>query len=301
MKDILLLFCIISLFAGVSSISISYFVYNSNPKKSLKFFIGFNLSLFAIQNSITIGLYLKYSIGTSSFVLLLSKFLDIIGTPFSSILGLYFITYLFGIKTTKLKRNIYFLIFALQLIGITFYYLINKSFIFKLIGKTSIAIVIMYELFITLKNYKHITNKDLKNSIKIFAIITLVFLPLMILEAYNSNIHFFQSEELLKIFAFPLYFLAINIFNLIFVLKYFNAPAFLDNNKLTDYFKQKYDITEKQGEIIEFILEGITYKQIAEKLFISPKTVDNHIQNIYKKLNVNNKIQLTNFVRSNEK
>lgn len=301
MKDILLLFCIISLFAGVSSISISYFIYNGNPKKSLKFFIGFNLSLFAIQNSITIGLYLKYTIASSSFLLLLSKFLDLIGTSFSSIFGLYFITYLFGIKTTKLRRNIYILIFSLQFVGIILYYLIDQSFIFKLIGKTSIAAVIMYELFIILKNYKHITNKDLKNSIKIFALITIVFLPIMIFEAYNSNIHFFQSEELLKIFAFPLYFLTINIFNLIFVLKYFNTPAFLDNNKLTDYFKQKYDITEKQGEIIELILEGITYKQIAEKLFISPKTVDNHIQNIYKKLNINNKIQLTNFVRSNEK
>ena len=78
-------------------------------------------------------------------------------------------------------------------------------------------------------------------------------------------------------------------------------PSFIANNKLTDYFKQKYDITEKQSEIIELIIEGVTYKQIAEKLFISPKTVDNHVQNIYKKLNVNSKMQLSHFVRSNEK
>ena len=101
--------------------------------------------------------------------------------------------------------------------------------------------------------------------------------------------------------ALPSYFLFISIFNLIFVLKYFNTPSFISNNRLTDYFKQKYHITEKQSEIIEFIIEGVTYKQIAEKLFISPKTVDNHVQNIYKKLNVNSKMQLSNFVRSNEK
>lgn len=301
MKDIILLFCIISLFAGVSSLSISYFIYNNNPKKSLKFFIGFSLSLFAIQNSATLIIYLKYAIDPASFVLLLSKFLDIIGTPFSSLLGLYFITYLFGIKMTKSRRNIYFFIFVFQMLGITIYYLIDGSFIFKFLGKTSLTVVIIYEVFITLKSYKQLTNKDLKNAIKIFAIITMVYLPIAILETYNSSIHFFKNEELLKTLTFPLYFLVINIFNLIFVLKYFNTPAFIDNNKLTDYFKQKYDITEKQSEIIDLIIEGITYKQIAERLFISPKTVDNHIQNIYKKLNVNNKIQLTNFVRSNEK
>lgn len=73
----------------------------------------------------------------------------------------------------------------------------------------------------------------------------------------------------------------------------------MDNNKLTDHFKQKYDITEKQTEIIELIIRGLTYKEIAEKLFISPKTVDNHVQNIYKKLNINSKMQLSHFVRSN--
>lgn len=301
MKDVLLLFCIISLFAGMSSLSISYFIYNNNKKKSLKFFIGFNLSLFAIQNSVTLGLYLKYVINTGSFIISLSNVLDIIGTPFSSLFGLYFLNYLFGIKITNLKRNIYTLFFSFQLIGITIYYFIDKSFIFKLLGKTSLVVVIIYELFITLKSYKQLVNKDLKNAIKIFALTTIVFLPLMALELYNSNAHFFQNEELLKILTFPLYFLVINILSLIFVLKYFNTPAFIDNNKITNYFKEKYDITEKQGEIIELIIQGITYKQIAEKLFISPKTVDNHIQNIYKKLNVNSKIQLSNFVHSNEK
>lgn len=101
--------------------------------------------------------------------------------------------------------------------------------------------------------------------------------------------------------ALPSYFLTINIFNLIFVLKYFNTLSFIANNKLTDYFKQKYDMTEKQSEIIELIIKGLTYKEIAKKLFISSKTVDNHVQNIYKKLNVNIKMQLSYFVRSNEK
>lgn len=301
MKDILLLFCIISLFSGVSSISVSFFIYNNNRKKSLKFFIGLNLSFFIIQNAIALGLYSKYTIEVSSFVSLISKFFDIAGTSFSSLLGLFFINYLFGIEITNFKKNMYILFFVFQLAAITIYYLINTSYIFKFLINASVAAIIIYELFVLIKNYNQLQNKELRNAIKIFITITIIFLPLMILESSNSYIRFIQNIELLKILAFPLYFLVINVLNIIFILKYFNTPAFIHNNKLTDYFKQKYDITEKQGQIIELIIQGVTYKQIAEKLFISPKTVDNHIQNIYKKLNVNSKIQLSNFVRSNEK
>ena len=75
----------------------------------------------------------------------------------------------------------------------------------------------------------------------------------------------------------------------------------MENNKLTEFFVCKYGITKKEVEIIELLLNGCTYPQIAEKLYITNKTVDNHIQNIYKKLKVTSKIQLFNLVRSNEK
>jgi DNA-binding CsgD family transcriptional regulator len=301
MKDIHLLFCIISLFAGVSSISISCFIYNSNKKKSLKFFIALNLSFFTIQNAITLGLYSKYVLQVNSFIPFLYKFLDFVGTSFSSLLGLFFINYLFGIDITNFKKKIFISIFAFQFIGLAIYYLFDTHYIFKFIIRASIIAVILYELFVGLKNYKQVVHKDLKQAIKSFILITIIFLPFIILDSYKSYIELVKNIELLKIAALPSYFLIINIFNLIFVLKYFNTPSFIADNKLTDYFKQEYDITEKQSEIIELIIEGVTYKQIAERLYISPKTVDNHIQNIYKKLNVNSKMQLSNFVRSNEK
>ncbi|MBU3154967.1 helix-turn-helix domain-containing protein [Clostridium estertheticum] len=301
MKDIISLFYIISLFAGVSSISISYFIYSSNKKKALKFFIALNLSFFAIQNSIALGLYSKYVAQVSSFIPYLSKFLDFVGTSFSSLLGIFFINYLFGLEITNLKKKIFFSVFTFQFIGIAIYYLFETHYIFKFIIHASIISVIIYELYVGLKNYKQVVNKDLKQAIKSFVLITIIFLPFIMIESYRPYIQLIKNIELLKMAALPSYFLTINIFNLIFVLKYFNTPSFIANNKLTDYFKQKYDITEKQSEIIELIIKGLTYKQIAEKLFISSKTVDNHVQNIYKKLNENSKMQLSYFVRSNEK
>jgi len=110
-----------------------------------------------------------------------------------------------------------------------------------------------------------------------------------------------EDVILLKILLLPAYFLVINICSLGFAYRYFNSPAFIEDDKLTEFFIKKYSITEKEIEVIELLLAGLTYKQIAENLYIANKTVDNHIQNIYKKLEVTSKIQLFNLVRSKEK
>lgn len=51
-------------------------------------------------------------------------------------------------------------------------------------------------------------------------------------------------------------------------------------------------LSEREIEIIKLICEGLSNKQIAEKLFISFRTVDTHRSNIMRKLEVNNVIQL---------
>lgn len=64
-------------------------------------------------------------------------------------------------------------------------------------------------------------------------------------------------------------------------------------------FCMKYNITERETEIIILLIKGLSYSQIGEKLFISYKTVDNHISNIYRKTNVNNRNQLVELIQKN--
>lgn len=47
-------------------------------------------------------------------------------------------------------------------------------------------------------------------------------------------------------------------------------------------------ITKREKEVLSLIAEGLTNNQIAEKLFISPLTVDSHRKNLLTKLQVNN-------------
>jgi len=54
-------------------------------------------------------------------------------------------------------------------------------------------------------------------------------------------------------------------------------------------------LTTRETEILKLIATGLTYPQIAERLVISPRTVQNHVQNTLVKLQLHNKAQLVRY------
>jgi DNA-binding CsgD family transcriptional regulator len=50
-------------------------------------------------------------------------------------------------------------------------------------------------------------------------------------------------------------------------------------------------LTPREEEVLELLARGLAYKQIADALCISEGTVNSHINNIYRKLHVNNKME----------
>ena len=70
------------------------------------------------------------------------------------------------------------------------------------------------------------------------------------------------------------------------VINYFRTP---DNNKANT---QKEALTNREKQVVDGLVDGLTYKKIADHLGISLETVRHHIKNIYSKLNVNNKSQV---------
>lgn len=52
-----------------------------------------------------------------------------------------------------------------------------------------------------------------------------------------------------------------------------------------------HNLTEKEKSVLDFLVDGFEYKEIAMKMAISPNTVRNHIANIYKKLHVTSRAQ----------
>ena len=53
------------------------------------------------------------------------------------------------------------------------------------------------------------------------------------------------------------------------------------------------ELTRREREVIEFASQGATNRQIAEALFVTENTVKVHLRNIYRKLDVQNRHQLT--------
>jgi DNA-binding NarL/FixJ family response regulator len=55
------------------------------------------------------------------------------------------------------------------------------------------------------------------------------------------------------------------------------------------------DLTERETEILKMVAKGMSYKQIAERLVISHRTVQNHVQNTLRKLQMHNRVELTRY------
>jgi DNA-binding NarL/FixJ family response regulator len=54
-------------------------------------------------------------------------------------------------------------------------------------------------------------------------------------------------------------------------------------------------LTERETEVLRLVATGLTYPQIAERLSLSPRTVQNHVQNTLSKLQLHNKAQLVRY------
>lgn len=59
-------------------------------------------------------------------------------------------------------------------------------------------------------------------------------------------------------------------------------------------------LTQREREIIRYIAEGLTAHEIADKLFISHRTVDTHRKNILQKLNLKNIAALTRYAADHD-
>ena len=55
------------------------------------------------------------------------------------------------------------------------------------------------------------------------------------------------------------------------------------------------ELTERETEVLKMVAKGMSYKQIAERLVISHRTVQNHVQNTLRKLQMHNRVELTRY------
>jgi DNA-binding NarL/FixJ family response regulator len=54
-------------------------------------------------------------------------------------------------------------------------------------------------------------------------------------------------------------------------------------------------LTDRETEVLRLVAKGLSYRQIAERLAVSHRTVQNHVQNTLNKLQLHNRVELTRY------
>ncbi|WP_047544960.1 response regulator [Psychroserpens sp. Hel_I_66] len=78
-------------------------------------------------------------------------------------------------------------------------------------------------------------------------------------------------------------------------LKLLRNPLIVENEN----DKEDIQLTNRETEVLEHLSKGLNYVQIAENLIVSKGTVRKHIENIYRKLQVHNKLEAVQKARKN--
>jgi len=82
------------------------------------------------------------------------------------------------------------------------------------------------------------------------------------------------------------------------LMDYINSSENADDEKYEN--SKLSSLTKREKEVLGFIAEGGTYKEIAEELFISSRTVETHKNNILQKLELKSTIELVKFAIKNK-
>lgn len=132
----------------------------------------------------------------------------------------------------------------------------------------------LYPITILFKVKRIKENKDSFWLGKKLGIITLFSIPVYI-------------NDILRVFIFnlsftPLLYIVLSLLLLFYLMKFYHTKKVITVDNLS----------KREKEIAEFIIEGYSNSDISEKLHISSSTVKNHVYNIYKKLNIKNRYEL---------
>ncbi len=302
MQHLILFFYIFSFSSGIGSIAVTIFLYLHYYKKnSLKYFLLLLISLCLMMLTLTLNKYFDVSPAGlpsnfkdyTSIIYLLANIIFIIGFPFYN-------HTLMGLKISRLRKYIFIAVDAVSILAGIYYIIFFEKAVMDYLIKPVLLFTGLYGFLLEIINIHNIGDEKIKKFIIFFLILTLAVLPLMIIEVYRDHIELLKNFDLFELFTLPLYFFVFNIAGIIILARYFKRPLFWSAGSLSDYFNETYNITEREKIIITYLIEGLNNTEISKKLFISVKTVENHLSNIYSKIGCKNRVQLVNLILSNK-
>jgi len=299
--DITFFLYLSALGCGLVTISFAALFYHLYKKTVILFFSGFFGGLLFIQVSLVIqfyqGLFSDESRQWLSYILS--------GT---NLMGLLLVIYFLPRFTFRLVSltwtKVLTIIWSLVSIFFLIFEIVHHIFNFGVIRNWLVFIlffgVIILSIALCISRFKIVGDLKIRKFLLIFGIVSSICVPLIMVENLRPFIAVFKLFWIFELFSLPLFFLLLTPLVFIMSFYFFNRPAYLINGHVSTHFITKYKITRREREVIECILSGMSYRETAGKLSISMKTADTHIQNIYQKTIVRNRLQLLNLIISNQ-
>ncbi|MEI0603672.1 helix-turn-helix transcriptional regulator [Brachyspira alvinipulli] len=159
---------------------------------------------------------------------------------------------------------------------------------------------ITYLFIIGFINYKNIKDKTIKLIVKMLGIVTIIIYPILIYQLilYRREAADIGSMDITLI----LFYIWWNLVMLGYLSWYFinivkNKNIFTEtaiNNDEREKIEDNIVLTRREKEILSYLLDGKTNKEVSLILDISLNTVNNHVANIYEKSGVKNRVELVN-------
>ena len=280
---------IFSLMAGMPVFILVINFYQKYKKLSIIFYGLFILGIFSfIMNGVILEYFnLLHVQEKPFFIKIINIFFSNLGSVAFFLSGPVLVHILFGLKIKIILPIAGFLALISVISG--YFYADLDLYIFF----TLTILVTLYMLIICIRNFSSIGDPFLRLSIKVFLILSSINILFLILPLFPPAILYEIST-----LGISLYFLVINILNIIFCIKFYGQNPYMTDKGISHSFIDRYKITPREVEIINLLMEGYTVNALGDALFISPKTVSNHIHNIYQKTEVNNRIQMINLIKS---
>lgn len=72
-----------------------------------------------------------------------------------------------------------------------------------------------------------------------------------------------------------------------------NLASTLNNQEILERFKEKFNLTQREMEVFNYIIQGKNNKEIAKELHLTEATIKYHCSKLFYKTSVKNRGQLT--------
>lgn len=300
MAHLVLLFYLAALAIGFVSLGISIRLAVTWRHRALRHFIVFFISLLGALFSLCIKTYANLAAAAdAAFFAELYLAAMSLGNLLYICISPFFFHSLLGLAVTKPKMIFFICSDVLLGSAALLYFMFRWEALLFGVLIPSLFLMLGYGIVLILFNLKNIGDPGLRRVLKFFCFVSALFLPLLYLDAMFERIALLAPFAPFGLLTLPAYFITVNVLCIFFTRSRFSRPAFQDGGGITEFFTDKYGISEREKEIISLMMEGLGNAALGERLFISPKTVENHIYSIYQKTGVKNRVQLANLIRTN--